>query len=85
MPTFVHVIVIITCALFGLTIGVLSFMFIKLGAFLIGAWIGASFGLMFYNGVISPILGSTGGSTLFIIFVIVCIIAGGIVTCFFFK
>jgi hypothetical protein len=56
-------------------------MWVKFGLFILGGWLGATTGMMIYNAVLSSLIGNTtSAQTIFIIYMAIFVVAGGLLT-----
>ena len=70
----------------GLLLGVVCSMWVKLGFFVLGGWLGASTGMMAYEAVLSSLFGSgSKASTAMLIVIVISIIAGGVLMMYLFT
>ncbi len=80
-PEWAHALVVLFCVATGVLVGFFTSMWVKFGLFILGGWLGCTSGMMIYNAIISQIIGKTSSAEiLFLVFLTVCIIAGGIIT-----
>lgn len=57
-------------------------MWVKFGIFVLGGWLGSTFGMMIYNAFVSILIGDgTHAETCFIIFMSIFALGGGILCC----
>lgn len=57
VPAYVSYVLLLVCAIFSLIIGFFAAMWMRLGLFMVGAWIGVLSGIMVFNSVVAPALG----------------------------
>jgi hypothetical protein len=85
VPTSVNYILLIICGVFSIIIGFFAAMWVRLGLFLVGAWIGVLSGLMVFNSVIAPSLGGEDPKAALYLTVFLFIIVIGTITMYLFD
>jgi len=87
VPNYVHYILVIACAGFSLIIGLFAAMWVKLGLFIVGGWIGGLGGMALFQSAIVPIFAGGNASTKSLLYYTItfCVIIGGIVTLYLFN
>lgn len=83
-PDFVHWLILLFAAVGGALFGMICAQFVKIGCFLIGAWVGASSGTMFYDFFFVEVLGLVDKFA-FWSCVILGIVIGGLLTFYLFE
>ena len=85
-PDWGHMLAFFISIVAGLILGVICSMWIKLGFFVLGGWLGASTGMMAYEAVLSSLFGSgSKASTAMLIVIVLSIIAGGVLMMYLFT
>lgn len=56
MPEWVHMVAFIIASMLGVILGMFAAMWVKLGVFILGGWLGSTSGMMVYNSIFSKIL-----------------------------
>jgi len=86
VPTYVHYVLVVACAGFSLIVGFFAAMWVKLGLFIVGGWIGSMGGMILFNSLIAPQFGSSSSTkTLLTYTIVICVIIGGIITMYLFN